>query len=136
MNILSPKFTKHSKMHRGRLSGKTLKNSVLIYGDFGIQALEPAWLTARQIEAVRRTILRYIKKTGKLWIKVFPDKSITARAVESRMGTGKGSIKYWVAVIKPGYILFELSGITEEIAKLAFKVVTYKLPIHTRLIRK
>ena len=131
--MLSPKRTKYRKMHRGRLKGKACRNNKLDYGTYGIQALEPVWLTSRQIEAVRRTISRYTKKTGKLWIKVFPDKSVTA---ESRMGAGKGSVEYWVVVIKPGNVLFEIAGITQEIAMEALKLASYKLPIKTRILKK
>ena len=134
--MLSPKRTKFRKMHRGRMKGKACRNNKLTYGNFGIQALEPVWLTSRQIEAVRRTISRYTKKTGKLWIKVFPDKSVTARAEESRMGSGKGSVEYWVVVIKPGNILFEVTGVSQEIATEALKIASYKLPMKTRIIKK
>jgi large subunit ribosomal protein L16 len=134
--MLSPKRTKFRKMHRGRLKGKACRNNKLTYGNYGIQALEPVWLTSRQIEAVRRTISRYTKKTGKLWIKVFPDKSVTARAEESRMGSGKGSVEYWVVVIKPGNILFEVAGVSQEIATEALKIASYKLPMKTRIIKK
>jgi len=134
--MLSPKRTKFRKMHRGRMKGKACRNNKLTYGNFGIQALEPVWLTSRQIEAVRRTISRYTKKTGKLWIKVFPDKSVTARAEESRMGSGKGSVEYWVVVIKPGNILFEVTGVSQEIATEALKTASYKLPMKTRIIKK
>jgi large subunit ribosomal protein L16 len=123
-------------MHRGRMKGKACRNNKLTYGNYGIQALEPVWLTSRQIEAVRRTISRYTKRTGKLWIKVFPDKSVTARAAESRMGSGKGAVEYWVVVIKPGNILFEIAGVSHEIAMEALKIARYKLPIQTRILRK
>jgi len=134
--MLSPKRTKYRKMQRGRLKGKASRNNKLDYGNFGIQALEPIWLTSRQIEAARRTISRYTKRTGKLWIKVFPDKSVTARAEESRMGSGKGSVEYWVVVIKPGNVLFEVDGVSKEIALEALKVASYKLPIKTKILIK
>jgi large subunit ribosomal protein L16 len=134
--MLSPKRTKYRKMQRGRLKGKASRNNKLDHGDYGIQALEPVWLTSRQIEAVRRTISRYTKRTGKLWIKVFPDKSVTARAEESRMGSGKGGVEYWVVVIKPGTILFEVAGVSREIALEALKIASYKLPIKTRILIK
>jgi large subunit ribosomal protein L16 len=134
--MLSPKKTKYKKTQRGRLKGKASRNTTLHYGQFGIQALEAVWLTSKQIEAVRRTISRYTKKSGKLWIKVFPDKSVTARTEESRMGSGKGSVEYWVAVIKPGTILFEIKGITKEIAFKVFKLASYKLPIKTKFLCK
>lgn len=134
--MLSPKRTKFRKMQRGRLKGKACRNNKLDHGNFGIQALEPVWLTSRQIEAVRRTISRYTKRTGKLWIKVFPDKSVTARAEESRMGSGKGAVDYWVVVIKPGNILFEIAGVSKEIAFEALKIASYKLPIKTKILIK
>jgi large subunit ribosomal protein L16 len=121
-------------MHRGRLKGKACRNNKLVHGEYGIQALEPVWLTSRQIEAARRTIARYTKRSGKLWIKVFPDKSVTARAEESRMGSGKGAVEYWVVVIKPGTILFELAGVPKEVAISALKIACYKLPIKTRIL--
>lgn len=132
--MLSPKRTKYRKMHRGRMRGKASRNNSLHYGDYGIQALEPVWLTSRQIEAVRRTISRYTRRTGKIWIKVFPDKSVTARAEESRMGSGKGAVDYWVVVVKPGMVLFELKGVTHEIAIQALKTACYKLPIKSRIL--
>jgi large subunit ribosomal protein L16 len=112
-----------------------LCNNRLVHGEYGIQALEPVWLTSRQIEAVRRTITRYTKRTGKLWIKVFPDKTVTARAEESRMGSGKGAVDYWVVVIKPGNILFEI-GVPREVATEALRLARYKLPIKTKKLSK
>jgi|TARA_B110000902_G_C14115206_1_gene515934 large subunit ribosomal protein L16 len=132
--MLSPKRVKYRKMHRGRLKGKACRNNKLVHADFGIQALEPTWLTSRQIEACRRAITRQTKRTGKLWIKVFPDKSVTARAEESRMGSGKGAVDYWVVVIKPGNILFELGGVPREIAIKALRNASYKLPIKSRIL--
>lgn len=134
--MLSPKRTKFRKQQRGRLKGKASRGNTIAFGEFGLQALEPVWLTSRQIEATRRTITRYVKRGGKLWIRVFPDKPITARAAESRMGSGKGAPEYWVAVIKPGHILFELGGINETIAESAMKTASYKLPIKTKFIKK
>lgn len=134
--MLSPKRTKYRKMQRGRLRGKASRNRSLHYGSYGLQALEPVWLTSRQIEAVRRTISRYTKRTGKLWIKVFPDHSVTARAEESRMGSGKGSVDHWVAIIRPGTILFELEGIPKETALQAFRTASYKLPVKTKILLK
>lgn len=134
--MLSPKRTKFRKMHRGRLKGKACRNNNLSLGEYGLQALEPAWLSSQQIEAVRRTISRYTKRTGKLWIKVFPDKSVTARAEESRMGSGKGAVKYWVAVVKPGNILFEISDVPKEIALEALTNARYKLPLSCKLLIK
>jgi large subunit ribosomal protein L16 len=134
--MLSPKRTKFRKMHRGRLKGKAYRNNNLSLGDFGLQALEPVWLSSRQIEAARRTISRYTKRTGKLWVKVFPDKSVTARAEESRMGSGKGAVEYWVAVVKPGTILFEIGGVSSDVALEALKVASYKLPIKSKILSK
>jgi large subunit ribosomal protein L16 len=132
--MLSPKRTKYRKMQRGRLKGKACRNNSLHFGDFGIQSLEPIWITSRQIEAVRRTISRYTKRTGKIWIKIFPDKSVTARAEESRMGAGKGAVDYWVAVVKPGNVLIEVKGVTKEIALQALKIACYKLPMKTKIL--
>jgi large subunit ribosomal protein L16 len=132
--MLSPKRTKFRKQQRGRLKGKTIQKKRLVFGDFGLEAQEPVWLTARQIEATRRTITRYTKRGGKLWIMVFPDKPITARAEESRMGSGKGAVQYWVSVVKPGKVLFELGGLQPQIAIQALKMAAYKLPIKTKLI--
>ncbi len=131
-----PKITKYKKMHRGRLKGKASKNNKLQFGDYGIQALESKWITSNQIEASRKVITRYIKKVGFLWIKIFPDKSITARAEESRMGSGKGSVKYWVAVVKKNNILFELKGISKELAFKILKIVSSKLPLKTKILSK
>lgn len=134
--MLSPKRTKYRKHHRGNLRGKATRGTKINFGDYAIQALEPTWITSRQIEATRRTITRYTKRGGKLWIMVFPDKPVTARAAESRMGSGKGSVEYWVAVVKPGKILFELSGVSLELAKNAMLTAAYKLPIKTKFIVK
>ena len=134
--MLSPKRTKFRKYQRGRLKGRASRNNSITFGDYALQAQESGWLTSRQIEATRRTITRYTKRGGKLWIKVFPDKSITARAAESRMGSGKGSPEYWVAVIKSGNILFELSDVKLEMARQAMNLASYKLPIKTKFITK
>ena len=134
--MLSPKRTKFRKQHRGRLKGKASRGNTINFGDYALQALEPTWLTSRQIEATRRTITRYTKRGGKLWITVFPDKPITARAAESRMGSGKGAVDYWVAVVKPGHILFELSGVPLKLAKEALQIASYKLPIKTKFLTK
>jgi large subunit ribosomal protein L16 len=134
--MLSPKRTKYRKYHRGRLKGKASRGNKISFGDYALQALEPTWLTSRQIEATRRTITRYTKRGGKLWITVFPDKSVTARAAESRMGSGKGAVDYWVAVVKPGTVLFELSGVSLALAKEAMSIAAYKLPIKTKFIVK
>lgn len=132
--MLSPKRTKFRKQQRGRLRGKTIQKKRLVFGEYGLEAQEPVWLTARQIEATRRTITRYTKRGGKLWIMVFPDKPITARAEESRMGSGKGAPQYWVAVVKPGKVLFELAGVPDNVAQQALRMAAYKLPIRTKLI--
>lgn len=134
--MLNPKRTKYRKMHRGRLKGKASRNNSLAYGSFGLQALEPSWITSKQIEACRRTISRYTKRIGKLWIKIFPDKSVTARAAESRMGSGKGSVEYWVAVVRPNNILFEIDGLSKENALNVLKLISYKLPIATKILIK
>ena len=134
--MLSPKRTKFRKYQRGRLKGRASRNNIITFGTYALQAQESGWLTSRQIEATRRTITRYTKRGGKLWIKVFPDKAITARAAESRMGSGKGSPEYWVAVIKPGNILFELADVKLEMARQAMNLAAYKLPIKTKFITK
>jgi large subunit ribosomal protein L16 len=134
--MLSPKRTKFRKQQRGRLKGLATRGNKVLFGDYGIQALEPTWLTSRQIEAARRTITRYVKRTGKLWIRVFPDKPVTERAAESRMGSGKGAPQYWVATVKPGRILFEINGVSSTLAVEALKTASYKLPIKTRIASK
>ena len=134
--MLSPKKTKFRKHHRGRMQGKASKGNHIAFGEYALKAMEPVWLTSRQIEATRRTITRYVKRGGKLWIRVFPDKAVTARAAETRMGSGKGAPEYWVAVIKPGHIIFEIAGVTYKDAKQAMKLASYKLPIKTKFIIK
>lgn len=134
--MLSPKRTKFRKPHRGRMKGQAKGNNTIAFGDYAIQVQEAGWLTSRQLEATRRTITRYTKRGGKLWLKIFPDKSITARAAESRMGSGKGSPEYWVAVVKPGNIVFEITGVTYEVAKQAMNLASYKLPLRTKFISK
>lgn len=134
--MLLPKRTKFRKMHRGRLKGRATRGNTIIFGDHGIQSLEPVWLTSRQIEAARRSITRYVRKSGKIWIRVFPDKSVTERAAESRMGSGKGAVDYWVAVIKPGTVLFEINGLSEEMAHKVLKLASYKLPVKTKIISR
>ena len=134
--MLLPKRTKFRRLHRGRLKGIATKSNTIVFGDYGIQALEPIWLTSRQIEATRRSITRYVRRTGKLWIRVFPDKPITERAAESRMGSGKGTPSYWVAVIKPGHILFEITGLEKEAAFKVLKTASHKLPIKTRILSR
>ena len=134
--MLSPKKTKFRKQHRGRMQGNACKGNNITFGNYALQTLEPGWITSRQIEATRRTITRYIKRGGKLWIRIFPDKPVTARPAETRMGAGKGNPEYWVAVIKPGHILFELSGVPQETAKQAMKLAAYKLPVKTKFMTK
>lgn len=131
--MLLPKRTKFRRLHRGRLKGVSKANKI-VFGEFGIQALEPIWLTSRQIEATRRSITRYVRRTGKIWIRVFPDKPITERAAESRMGSGKGTPEYWVAVIKPGAVLFEINGLSREMSYKVLKTASHKLPIKTKII--
>ena len=134
--MLSPKRTKYRKHHRGRMRGQKTRGNEICFGNFGLQALEPTWITSRQIEAARRTITRYTKRGASLWIRIFPDKSVTARAAESRMGSGKGTVDYWVAVVKPGTIIFESGSVPEEVAKSALNLAAYKLPLKTKFIIK
>ena len=129
--MLSPKRTKYRKHHRGRMRGKAYRNNTISFGDYALQSQECGWITSRQIEATRRTITRSIKRGGQLWITIFPDKPVTARAAESRMGSGKGSVDYWVAVIKPGTIMFELAGVPLDVATQAMRLAAYKLPVKT-----
>nr|YP_010033349.1 ribosomal protein L16 [Diplophyllum taxifolium]QOW40245.1 ribosomal protein L16 [Diplophyllum taxifolium] len=132
--MLSPKRTKFRKQHRGNLKGIATRGNSICFGKFALQALEPAWITSRQIEAGRRAITRYARRGGKLWIRIFPDKPITMRPAETRMGSGKGAPEYWVAVVKPGKILYEISGVSGNIAKAAMKIAAYKMPIRTQFI--
>ena len=132
--MLSPKRTKYRKPHRGRLKGQAMSGNKISFGDFALQALEPGWITSRQIEAGRRAMSSYARRGGKLWIRVFPDKSITARAAETRMGAGKGAPDYWVAVVKPGKILYEMRGVSEAIARSSMRIAAYKMPVKTKFI--
>ena len=132
--MLSPKRTKYRKPHRGRLKGKAMRGNKIAFGDFALQALEPGWITSRQIEAGRRSMSRYARRGGKLWIRVFPDKSITARAAETRMGAGKGAPDYWVAVVKLGKILYEMRGVSEAIARSSMRIAAYKMPVKTKFL--
>ena len=134
--MLLPKRVKHRKQHRGRMTGRAMRGNRITHGDFGLVALEPAWITNRQIEAARIAMTRYIKRGGQVWIQIFPDKPITAKPAETRMGSGKGSPEYWVAVVKPGRVMFEMNGVTEEIAKEAMRLAGHKLPIKTRFVTK
>lgn len=134
--LLSPSRTKHRKQHRGRMAGEANRGSEIAFGEFGLQALEPCWLEARQIEAARIALTRSIKRGGKVWIRVFPDKPVTSKPAETRMGSGKGAPDHWVAVVKPGRIIFELGGVREELAKEAMRLAANKLPIQTKFITK
>ena len=134
--MLVPKRVKHRKQFRGRMKGKASRGNKVSHGDFGLQALEPAWITNRQIEAARIAMTRYIKRGGKVWIKIFPDKPVTAKPAETRMGSGKGSPEYWVAVVKPGRIMFEMDGVSEELAREAMRLAAHKLPIKTKLVTR
>jgi large subunit ribosomal protein L16 len=134
--MLMPKRVKYRKQMRGRMKGKASRGAQLSFGEYGLQALEPCWMTSRQIEAARRAIVRYVRRGGKLWIRIFPDKPVTAKAAETRMGSGKGSVDHWVAVVKPGRILFEITGVPEEAAKEAMRLASHKLPIKTQFVRR
>jgi large subunit ribosomal protein L16 len=132
--VLSPKKVKYRKQHKGRRKGTAFRGSSLSFGAFGLQTLEDGWITARQIEASRIAISRYIKRGGKVWIRIFPDKVITKKAAETRMGSGKGNPEFWVASVRPGRILFEMDGVTKELANEAFRLAAHKLPVKTRLL--
>lgn len=134
--MLMPKRVKYRRVHRGRMKGVATRGNVVSNGEYGLQALEPAWITSNQIEAARIAMTRYIKRGGQVWIKIFPDKPVTEKPAETRMGSGKGSPEYWVAVVKPGRILFEMGGVSEEIAREAMRLASYKLPIKTKFVKK
>ncbi len=134
--MLTPKRIKYRKQHRPDLSGKANKGNTVTYGDYGLQALEAAWITNRQIEAARIAINRYVKRGGKLWIKIFPDRPLTVKPAETRMGKGKGSPEQWVAVVKPGRVMFEISGVTEEVAREAMRLASHKLPIKCKFVKR
>nr|YP_010455859.1 50S ribosomal protein L16 [Tetraselmis marina]UUA64535.1 50S ribosomal protein L16 [Tetraselmis marina] len=134
--MLSPKRTKFRRPHRGNFRGKATRGNKISFGDYALQALEPGWLTSRQIEAGRRVMTRYVRRTGKLWIRIFPDKPITIRPAETRMGSGKGAPDYWVAVIKPGKVLYEITGVPEPVARRAMKIASYKMPVKTKFLTK
>ncbi len=134
--MLMPKRVKYRRQHRGRMKGTAERGSKVIHGEYGLQALEPAWITDRQIEAARVALTRHIRRGGKVWIKIFPDKPVTQKPAETRMGSGKGSPEYWVAVVKPGRILFELSGVSEELAREAMRLAGHKLPIKTKFVKR
>jgi large subunit ribosomal protein L16 len=132
--MLSPRRTKFRKQQRGRMKGLASRGNELNFGDYGLQATECSWITSRQIEASRRAMTRYIKRGGQIWIRVFPDKPVTARPAETRMGSGKGAPDYWVAVVKPGRMMFEIGGVAEEIAREAMRLAQFKLPIKTKIV--
>ncbi len=132
--MLTPKRVKWRRVHRGRMTGRAMTGNTLTFGEFGLQALEPCWMTNRQIEAARIAMTRHIKRGGKVWIKIFPDKSVTKKPAETRMGSGKGNPEFWVAVVRPGRVLFELSGVTEDVAREALRLAAAKLPIDTKVV--
>ena len=134
--MLLPKRVKHRRVMRGRMTGKATRGNKVAYGDFGIQALEPAWITSNQIEAARIAMTRYTKRGGQVWIKIFPDKPVTEKPAETRMGSGKGSPEYWVAVVKPGRILFEIGGVSEEVAREAMRLAMHKLPVKCKIVAR
>ena len=134
--MLLPKRVKYRRVHRGRLTGKASRGNQVTYGQFGLVALEPAWISSNQIEAARVAMTRYTKRGGQVWIKIFPDKPITEKPAETRMGSGKGSPEYWVAVVKPGRVMFEIAGVTEETAREALRLAANKLPIKCKFVRK
>lgn len=134
--MLMPKRVKRRKQFRGSMRGKALRGNKITYGEYGIVATEPAWITANQIEAARVAMTRHIKRGGKVWIKIFPDKPVTAQPAETRMGKGKGNLEYWVAVVKPGRVMFEISGVSEEIAKEALRLAVHKLPIKCKIVSR
>lgn len=134
--MLMPKRVKYRKQMRGRMKGRATRGIEVTFGDYGLQALEPGWVTARQIEAARRALVRYMRRRGKVWIRIFPDKPVTKKPAETRMGKGKGSVDHWVAVVKPGRILFEISGVTEEGAREAMRLASHKLAIKTKFTER
>ncbi|WP_243342390.1 50S ribosomal protein L16 [Anaerococcus sp. AGMB09787] len=134
--MLMPKRVKYRRQHRGRMKGFAQKGNQLSYGEYGLQSLESSWMTANQIEAARRAMTRYIKRGGNIWIKVFPDKPVSKKPAEVRMGSGKGAPEYWVAVVKPGRVLFEMSGVSEEVAREAMRLAAQKLPVKTKFIKR
>ena len=134
--MLMPKRVKRRRVHRGRMTGKATKGNTIAYGTYGLVALEPAWVTSNQIEAARIAMTRFIKRGGKVWIDIFPHKPITQKPAETRMGSGKGSVEYWVAVVKPGRVMFEMSGVDESVAREAMRLAGHKLPIKTKFVKK
>ena len=134
--MLMPKRVKHRQVQRGRMKGKAQRGTFLAYGEFGLVALEPAWITSNQIEAARIAMTRYTKRGGQVWIKIFPDKPITEKPAETRMGSGKGSPEYWVAVVKPGRVMFEIAGVSEEVAREALRLASHKLPVKCKIVKR
>lgn len=134
--MLMPKRVKYRRVHRGRMKGKAIRGNSISYGEYGLQALEPSWITSNQIEAARRAMTRSVKRGGNIWVKIFPDKPVTEKPAETRMGSGKGAPEYWVAVVKPGRILFEMGGVTEVEAREAFRLAAHKLPIKTKFVAR
>ncbi|SEG77716.1 50S ribosomal protein L16 [Paenibacillus sp. UNC499MF] len=134
--MLVPKRVKHRKEHRGKMKGRAKGGTEVVFGEFGLQALEPAWITNRQIEAARIAMTRYIKRGGKVWIKIFPSKPITQKPLEVRMGSGKGNVEKWVSVVKPGKVMFELAGVSEEVAREAMRLAMHKLPVKCKFVKK
>ena len=134
--MLLPKRVKYRRVMRGRMTGKANRGNKIAYGEFGIQALQPGWITSNQIEAARIAMTRYIKRGGQVWIKIFPDKPITEKPAETRMGSGKGSPEYWVAVVKPGRVMFEMDGVAEDVAREAMRLASHKLPIKCKFVKK
>ena len=134
--MLMPKRVKHRKQMRGRMKGKAQRGNFLAYGDFGLVATQPGWITSNQIEAARQAMTRYTKRGGQVWIKIFPDKPITAKPAETRMGSGKGAPEYWVAVVKPGRVLFEIKGVSEDVAREALRLASHKLPIKSKVLKR
>ncbi len=134
--MLMPKRVKYRKMHRGRMKGQATRGNYVAFGEYGLQALEPYWITGNQIEAARRAVVRFVRRGGKVWIRIFPDKSATKKAAETRMGGGKGVVDHWVAVVKPGRVMFEISGISEADAREAFRLAAAKLPIRTQFVSR
>ena len=132
--MLLPKRVKYRRVHRGRMTGKAMRGNTIAYGEFGLVATEPAWITSNQIEAARIAMTRYTKRGGQVWIKIFPDKPVTKKPADTRMGSGKGSPEYWVAVVKPGRVMFEIAGVSEEVAREALRLASHKLPIKTKVI--
>ena len=134
--MLMPKRVKYRRVHRGRMTGKAMRGNTLAYGEFGLQATEPGWITSNQIEAARIAMTRHTKRGGQVWIKIFPDKPITEKPAETRMGSGKGSPEYWVAVVKPGRVMFEIAGVSEDVAREALRLASHKLPIKTKVVKR